>query len=355
MYSPTIGRFISQDTLSLDPDNPDTWNLFKYGNANPTRFIDPTGHAAEEGQAIAGQALTSAVREGRRISCDNYGCYAGPKPEVKPSRPAAEVPDDEGVRQRGDRIIAEESARAREDKAWRDRHAAVVTEDKGEGLVDKASRWRREAPLWAGDQAESIAKRGLAPSAERVQLTEEQRAAFADLDPSLTGAAERQLSRGERGQETGGDLARAGAEGGTELAIQAAETELGFKAVQLGGGAVMGGLRQVRMGEAGEVAVAREIRVSRNVGPGRVTVRGTGRGGFRIPDFPPEITLRVRGSVVEVKNVKNLSITPQLRDLAAEARRHGATLEIFTNAPAPMRGELRDLIAAKVVRIVPLP
>jgi len=47
MYSPTIGRFISQDTLSLDPNNPDTWNLFNYVRANPTRYIDPTGHMAD--------------------------------------------------------------------------------------------------------------------------------------------------------------------------------------------------------------------------------------------------------------------------------------------------------------------
>jgi RHS repeat-associated protein len=45
MYSPTIGRFISQDTLSLDPNKPDSWNLFAYALGNPTRYVDPTGHA----------------------------------------------------------------------------------------------------------------------------------------------------------------------------------------------------------------------------------------------------------------------------------------------------------------------
>jgi len=46
MYSPTIGRFISQDTLSLDPNNPDSWNPFAYARSNPTRYVDPTGHGA---------------------------------------------------------------------------------------------------------------------------------------------------------------------------------------------------------------------------------------------------------------------------------------------------------------------
>jgi RHS repeat-associated protein len=48
MYSPTIGRFISQDTLSLDPNNPDSWNLFAYARSNPTRFVDPDGHIARQ-------------------------------------------------------------------------------------------------------------------------------------------------------------------------------------------------------------------------------------------------------------------------------------------------------------------
>ncbi len=43
-YDPEIGRFISQDDLSLDPNNPDTWNLFAYARANPTRYVDETGH-----------------------------------------------------------------------------------------------------------------------------------------------------------------------------------------------------------------------------------------------------------------------------------------------------------------------
>jgi RHS repeat-associated protein len=52
MYSPTIGRFISQDNLSLDPNNPDSWNLFNYALTNPTRYVDPTGHASFETQEI---------------------------------------------------------------------------------------------------------------------------------------------------------------------------------------------------------------------------------------------------------------------------------------------------------------
>ena len=85
-----------------------------------------------------------------------------------------------------------------------------------------------------------------------------------------------------------------------------------------------------------------------------MTVPGTGRGGFRIPDFDPARTIATRGTVVEVKNVQGtLSITPQLRDLAGYASSRGAPLEIFTNAAAPTRGELFNLIQQGRVILTP--
>ncbi len=88
-------------------------------------------------------------------------------------------------------------------------------------------------------------------------------------------------------------------------------------------------------GRVGEELVSAAIDVPRNIGPGRVTTPGTGPGGFRIPDFDPNITVQTRGTVVEVKNVTNpLSDTPQLRDLQNTANNDfGVPLEIFTNSP----------------------
>jgi RHS repeat-associated protein len=116
-----------------------------------------------------------------------------------------------------------------------------------------------------------------------------------------------------------------------------------------------GGAANVAKGRAAEEAVSDAIGVPRNAGPGRVTVPGSGRGGFRIPDFPPQVTIRMRGSIVEVKDIQGLAITPQLRDLAAFAQSRGAVLEIFTSAPVPVRGALADLIGSGVVRVKPLP
>jgi len=114
------------------------------------------------------------------------------------------------------------------------------------------------------------------------------------------------------------------------------------------------GAALARSGVAAEESVATRIGIPRNVGAGRVTVPGTGPGGYRIPDFNPAATIAARGTVVEVKAVQELSVTPQLRDLVAFAKGRGVPLEIFTNAARPASGELADWIKAGEVIISPL-
>jgi RHS repeat-associated protein len=116
-----------------------------------------------------------------------------------------------------------------------------------------------------------------------------------------------------------------------------------------------GGVDPVVQGRAAEERVSEAIGIPLNRGKGRAAVPGSGPGGIRIPDFPPEVSIRARGSIIEVKNVKGLYITPQLRDLAAEADKVGATLEIFTNAPTPKYGDLYDLVERQIVKITPIP
>jgi RHS repeat-associated protein len=43
-YLPSIGRFLSADTLVPDPSNPQQYNRYTYVLNNPLRFTDPTGH-----------------------------------------------------------------------------------------------------------------------------------------------------------------------------------------------------------------------------------------------------------------------------------------------------------------------
>jgi len=43
-YDPTIGRFISADTIVQDPANPQTLNRYSYVINNPLKYTDPSGH-----------------------------------------------------------------------------------------------------------------------------------------------------------------------------------------------------------------------------------------------------------------------------------------------------------------------
>ncbi len=43
-YDPNMGRFINEDTVEGQIDNPLTLNIYAYTSNNPIRYIDPTGH-----------------------------------------------------------------------------------------------------------------------------------------------------------------------------------------------------------------------------------------------------------------------------------------------------------------------
>jgi len=45
-YDPTLGRFLSADTLVPDPANPQSLNRYTYVENRPLNFVDPTGHCA---------------------------------------------------------------------------------------------------------------------------------------------------------------------------------------------------------------------------------------------------------------------------------------------------------------------
>jgi RHS repeat-associated protein len=47
-YDQEIGRFITEDTIAIDPNDPSSLNLYLYGRNNPLRFTDPTGNTTED-------------------------------------------------------------------------------------------------------------------------------------------------------------------------------------------------------------------------------------------------------------------------------------------------------------------
>ena len=52
-YDPTLGRFISPDSIVPEPGNPQSFNRFAYVYNNPLKYTDPTGHWIESAVDIA--------------------------------------------------------------------------------------------------------------------------------------------------------------------------------------------------------------------------------------------------------------------------------------------------------------
>jgi len=53
-YSPSLGRFLSADTMVPSPGNPQSLNRYSYALNNALKYMDPTGHAAECGDTAGG-------------------------------------------------------------------------------------------------------------------------------------------------------------------------------------------------------------------------------------------------------------------------------------------------------------
>jgi RHS repeat-associated protein len=51
-YDPETARFTTQDSYLGQPDDPPSLHRYFYGNANPTRYIDLTGHAGRENRRL---------------------------------------------------------------------------------------------------------------------------------------------------------------------------------------------------------------------------------------------------------------------------------------------------------------
>jgi RHS repeat-associated protein len=59
-YDPSIGRFISPDTIVPNPANPQSLNRYSYCLNNPLKYVDPTGHADQQiGTASIGDSAAS--------------------------------------------------------------------------------------------------------------------------------------------------------------------------------------------------------------------------------------------------------------------------------------------------------
>lgn len=47
-YDPSLGRWLSADSIVPDPANPQSLNRYSYVSNNPLRYVDPSGHTKED-------------------------------------------------------------------------------------------------------------------------------------------------------------------------------------------------------------------------------------------------------------------------------------------------------------------
>jgi RHS repeat-associated protein len=71
-YEPTIGRFISPDTVIPSPSNPQCFNRYTYCLNNPLRYTDPSGNIR---QGRSGIGTTTINGVGYTITQDQNGYY----------------------------------------------------------------------------------------------------------------------------------------------------------------------------------------------------------------------------------------------------------------------------------------
>lgn len=88
-YSPTLGRFLSADSIVPGYANPQNLNRFSYVRNNPMRYTDPTGHWVDEGCACenSGGTTTPIVVVAGRPSRSTDGHSSVPAPSNIPSTP----------------------------------------------------------------------------------------------------------------------------------------------------------------------------------------------------------------------------------------------------------------------------
>ncbi|WP_342481462.1 RHS repeat-associated core domain-containing protein [Paenibacillus sp. FSL L8-0340] len=71
-YDPSIGRFLNEDTVEGQIDNPLSQNLYTYVSNNPLIYTDPTGHRQE----IGGSAFESKTIGSNGVLYNNNGSVA---------------------------------------------------------------------------------------------------------------------------------------------------------------------------------------------------------------------------------------------------------------------------------------
>jgi RHS repeat-associated protein len=78
-YDPSIGQFISPDTLVPDPSNVQAYNRYMYALGNPLRYNDPSGHSACAGVCPASSSWQQVFEAIRALAASATGVALAPE------------------------------------------------------------------------------------------------------------------------------------------------------------------------------------------------------------------------------------------------------------------------------------
>jgi hypothetical protein len=106
------------------------------------------------------------------------------------------------------------------------------------------------------------------------------------------------------------------------------------------------GLALAKRGEAAEKAVADAYRLVKNT---EHIESLTGTANYRVPDF----LNRIAGYIGEVKDVKSLSYTRQLKDYVAYAQKYSLRFDLYVRDGAKLAGTLKKARASGLINIIP--
>jgi RHS repeat-associated protein len=77
-YSPSVGRFLTEDTIMGDVSNPQSLNRYSYVMNNPVNMVDPTGHEAVPNWVRNQENLQLQYNEGNTLYLEYWDYMRGP-------------------------------------------------------------------------------------------------------------------------------------------------------------------------------------------------------------------------------------------------------------------------------------
>lgn len=95
-YDPTLGRFLSEDTLEGSRGKPESFQKYLYARSNPAKFVDPTGHQEAPAQGGGqGEQISKAEWCRRNPQWCTTPDYPDPDPIQTPGAPTQyTIPED---------------------------------------------------------------------------------------------------------------------------------------------------------------------------------------------------------------------------------------------------------------------